>query len=127
MRKRIHYEINALAHWFEIVLYDPDRNVIVVDDYPLPAGWNHDTTTIVIEIPDEYPRRVPDVYVPDDLRFEGAKPHTLMGSAPAGWYKYDLRPLSNHWIPERYTVVTVLRQFHDSLEDPTIALGRTQP
>lgn len=119
MRKRIHREVNARADWCQFVLYDPDRNVIVVDDYPLPAGWNHETTTIVIELPDEYPRRVPDVYVPDDLRFKGAKPHTRMSSAPVGWYRFDLRPLSNHWIPERDTVVTVLQQFYGSLDDPT--------
>lgn len=127
MRKRLHREINALADWFEIVLYDPDRNVIVVHDYPLPAGWNHETTTIVIELPDHYPRRVPDVYVPDDLRFEGAKPPTLMSSAPVGWYRFDLYQLSNHWIPERHTVVTVLRQCHGSLDDPTSVPCDMQP
>lgn len=126
MRERIHREINALADQVEIILFDPDRNVIIVDDYPLPDGWNHETTTIVIELPDEYPRRVPDVYVPDDLQFEGSKPHTLTSFAPAGWYKFDLQPLSTQWIPERHTVVTVLRQIHGSLDDPTGVTCATQ-
>lgn len=115
---RVHREISVLADSFETVMYDSDRNVIIVDDYPLPAGWNHETTTIVIDLPDEYPCRVPDVYVPDDLRFEERTPQMLMSLAPDGWYRYDLYLLSHHWIPERHTVVTVLRWLYHSLNNP---------
>jgi hypothetical protein len=116
-RDRIRAELITLAEICAAVDYDLVDGTVLLQQYPLPDGWNAGTATIWFDLPPAYPTEQPDVYIPEDLRFRGKRPLIMMNRGPDGWSKYCIHKLHD-WDPRRHTLVTLTRMIDTSLHNP---------
>ncbi len=78
--KRIHYEVALAAVRYSRTrsadFDDESGSWVIVKDFPLPEGYNYETTDILILLPSNYPQTPPDwFYVDDNLRLaNGQRP-----------------------------------------------------
>jgi hypothetical protein len=128
-KSRVITEIQVITDAFTTVMYDLNDRFIEVEDIPLPDGWNRQTATARIILPEIYPQEPPTVLVPADLRYHGDIPRWMYPriNAPDGWTVYDVglssrrfgtRSTLRNWTPYRDSTVTVLRLLQASLDDP---------
>lgn len=114
---RLMTEISTLADLCEAVDYDFTAGQVVLHGYPLPDGWNRETSRIWFDLEETYPAEQPDVYVPEGLRYHGQRPRIMMKTGPGEWNKYCIHRLHD-WEPRRHTLVTLTRMIDTSLENP---------
>jgi ubiquitin-protein ligase len=118
-KSRVETEIELLKNDGFAVQYDLDKkNFVALEMLPFPSGWNPDRGAIVFQLPDNYPLRQPDAYVPDHMTYEGQQPMIMLDSGPDGWSKHCIHDLRDKWVPEHHTMVTMLRMIQQSLEYP---------
>jgi hypothetical protein len=84
--KRIHYEVALAAVRYSRThsadFDDESGSWVIIKDFPLPAGYNYETTDILVLLPPNYPQTPPDwFYVDDNLRLaDGRRPsHVFYG------------------------------------------------
>lgn len=71
MRDRLDQEIALVRKQYPGVRHDQNYDWVVVEEVPLPADYNRDTTDVLIVIPSGYPETPPDnFWVPSGLRLE---------------------------------------------------------
>ena len=95
-------EIELLRQQYPRVDHGPDLDWVVFRDFPLPPGWNRESTDLLVLIPPGYPETAPDnFHVRSGLRVEsGAVPgnytdeQELLGE-PWGQFSYH----ANEWAP----------------------------
>lgn len=92
---------------------DDGSHVLIIENFPLPKGWNKNTTTVVVFIPGCYPICKPSCFWADkDLRLEGGgvpiSTCTLKNIAFVSdtydkqWFGYH----PQRWYPNRDTLLT---------------------
>lgn len=116
-RDRIRRELAPLSETCAAVNYDSRAGTVILQQYPLPDGWNAETTTIWFDLPSTYPTEQPAVYIPEDLQFHGKRPMIMMNRGPDGWSEYCIHELHD-WEPRRHTLVTLTRMIDTSLHNP---------
>ena len=69
-------EVELLREQYERIDHGPELEWVRFRDFPLPPGWDRESTDVLVLIPPGYPETPPDnFYVPDGLRVEsGADP-----------------------------------------------------
>jgi len=76
MSERMKKEIELLTKKFGNVQCDENLEWILIDNYPLPQGWNRNETDVLLLVPAGYPSTKPYGFrVPEGLRLtSGAMP-----------------------------------------------------
>ena len=88
-------EIELLRRQHSQVEHGPGLDWIVFRAFPLPAGWNRESTDLLVLIPPGYPETPPDnFYVQNGLRTES-------GTVP-GNYAEDQDVLGESWAQFSY-------------------------
>ena len=83
-------EADLLRGQYSRVEHGPDLDWVLFRDFPLPPGWNRESTDLLVLIPPGYPETAPDnFYVRTGLRVES-------GAAP-GNYSEDQDLLGESW------------------------------
>ena len=83
MQERIDAELELVRERFPNVEYQPEGRWVRVTLYPVPKGWNRETTDITFQICDGYPGAQPyGFYVPSGMLFQGATPDSYTDAAP---------------------------------------------
>jgi hypothetical protein len=84
-----------------------------IPDYPLPTGWNRDTTDVAIQIPQNYPGGPPyGIYVRSGLRFKDEMPGEFQDTAAnqppfgGGWGVFSWTPESGGWAQPTEDIVS---------------------
>lgn len=68
MQERVDQEIALLRSRFPELEYQQEGQWVRIPSYPLPEGWNGDSTEIAFQIPASYPAGAPyGIYVPAGL------------------------------------------------------------
>jgi len=81
--RRIHYEVALAAVRYSRTrsadFDDESGSWVVIRDFPLPIGYNYETTDILIVLPTNYPQTPPDwFYVDNNLRLaDGRRPNHI--------------------------------------------------
>jgi hypothetical protein len=101
---------------------------VMIQDYPLPLGYNKPTTNLIVIIPENYGYgpALQYCFVDRDLRRNGhLLPHYFLeGDVAPGasqFYQKDWAFLCVHpekWDPKRHNILTYLRQVDLFLSDP---------
>ncbi len=83
-------DLRKLSYVYPVAL-DDDCESIIVKDFNLPRGYNYDSISVLLYLPQNYPESPPgvgeaEVYVPAKLRFRGKEPKDFhKGGGPTGW------------------------------------------
>jgi hypothetical protein len=120
-RSRILAEITVLEDHIENITYDLDQQFIALENVPLPDPASP-TTSIILELPNNYSTTPPRLYLPYDWAFnaEIIDNQRLLDQGPEGWVNYSFGwPHYRPWNPERDTTITILRLFGASLDGVT--------
>ena len=131
-KKRVEREIHTLKKVSPSVTPDLDEQFVALEMWPFPPGWEPRTGAIVYVLPDTYPQEQPTAYLPDEMRYNGSRPSIMLRAGPDGWSKYCIHDLSDSWVPERHSLITMTRMINESLkypddEDPWTAARRHSP
>ncbi len=118
---RLKKDIRELSYIYPVAL-DDDCTSITVGNFNLPPGYNYDTISILLNLPDQYPEEPPgigdaEVFVPDSLRFRGRKPkdfHSYSGPRGWAWWCYE----SIDWNPCKDNLITFFELLRAHLTDP---------
>ena len=87
---RVETEIALINNQYGSYLVSEDHSYVLFQDFPLPKGWNFESTRLLILIPAAYPQMPPDnFYVKPGLRLES-------GAMPAS-YTEGSRHLEEPW------------------------------
>lgn len=97
-------EAVLLRQAFPNATIDPEALVVVLTDYPLPAGWSHDHTDVLFPIPSNYPAGQPDNICarPDLTLANGSTPGNSQGvqtHAGRRWLQFSYHVDPNDWRP----------------------------
>lgn len=103
-RERLEQERPLLARAFPTAVLDVDNSVVVVPGHRLPAGWSHDQTDILVEIPLRYPSTPPDNVCarPDLVLASGRSPQNHQGHrdiAGRRWVQFSYHVDPAEWRP----------------------------
>jgi hypothetical protein len=89
MERRLQ-ELELLRRKYGQVDHGPNLDWVLFKTFPLPNGWNNQSTELLILIPPGYPTTPPDnFYVRNGLR--------LFSGAPPGNYSENQNLLGNSW------------------------------
>ena len=116
--KRVKQEIRALKAAFPSVVYDLDQGFVALEMFPFPPGWQPRTGAIVYNLPDSYPQRQPDAYLPEEMEYRSRRPMIMLDFGPEGWSKHCIHDLSDTWVPDQHSMITMTRLIEKSLEYP---------
>jgi hypothetical protein len=111
-------EIRKLKEFWPHVNYDLNAGLVTVERWPLPDGWNKDTTTILFELPPDFPNSQPAVYIPSHLRFNGKMARIQLASKRRGWNQHCIRQLRHVWNPDRHGMISMLKLIKQSFRRP---------
>lgn len=76
-------EIALLRRRFPKLEYRQEGQWVCIPSYPLPEGWNRNSTEVAFQVPASYPVGPPyGIYVPAGLLFQGARPDSYSEPAP---------------------------------------------
>jgi ubiquitin-protein ligase len=118
-KARVKTEIKILEEDGFSVQFDLDKeNFVALEMLPFPRQWEPRRGALVFQLPDNYPLRQPDAYLPEFMQFKGERPMIMLDSGPNGWSKHCIHNLRDTWVPEYHTMVTMLRMIQQSLEYP---------
>src|SRR4051812_47304090 len=107
MTDRIKRELELVKSAYGEVDVDPDLRWFVIRRWPLVAGWNKQSTRLLVLIPPGYPVTAPDnFYTDDDLRLaNGNVPGNASAGTAAGgsWlqFSYHFVDAAAEWQPEQ--------------------------
>jgi hypothetical protein len=104
LAERLVQEEPLLRQAFPKATIDSDALVVILHDYPLPAGWSHDRTDMLFAIPLNYPAGQPDNICarPDLALAGGATPGSSQGiqqHAGRPWLQFSYHIDPNDWRP----------------------------
>ena len=106
MRDRIAQELAVIRQVYEGVEYREEGDWFFVPSYPLPGGWNRDTTEVAFQVIVSYPVQPPyGFYVPMGIRFDGKIPDNYSepvdNAPPFGgqWGFFSWAPEDGDWMP----------------------------
>lgn len=104
LRERLEAERGLIAKVFPTAVIDVEALVVIVKDHPLPSGWSHNVTDVLVVIPSNYPAGCPDnVCARPDLRLaNGDLPGNTMGEhsyAGRNWLQFSWHPDKGPWKP----------------------------
>jgi hypothetical protein len=103
MIERHRQEIELVESKLGDLEVSPNWDWFVVANWPLPAGWNKTTTSLLILVPPGYPVTPPDNFYTDpDLRLAGgAQPGNTSASNQIGrdWLQFSFHVEGGHWHP----------------------------
>lgn len=75
MHERIEQELALIRQRFPDAEYREEGRWVRVSSYPLPEGWNRETTDVAFQIGEGHPATPPyGMYVPSGMRFQGDVP-----------------------------------------------------
>lgn len=75
MQDRIERELALLRERYPELEYRAEGRWVRIPAYPLPPGWNRETTDVALQIPPAYPGTPPyGIYVPAGLTINGQRP-----------------------------------------------------
>ena len=81
MERRLR-EVEMLRKRYSRVEHGPNLDWLMFKEFPLPAGWDRESTDILVLIPPGYPETPPDnFYVPNGLRLQS---NTVPGNFAEG-------------------------------------------
>lgn len=99
-------------------------HLVEIPDYPLPAGWDRESTTIVFWVPPGYPASQPDCFWmdPGNVRLQsGTTPqgtseaNPVPGLGPRGtWFSWHVQA----WNPNHDSLLTYLNVIKQRLSPP---------
>lgn len=126
--ERIRHEAAYAAAYFSSnrsVCVDPDGSWVMIENFPLPAGYNYQETSILILLPPDYPLSVRDWFYLDPglERLDGKPlPHYRFAGhdlEAAGWKAGCLhirswRPAENFW--DGHCLLTICQLIYMALE-----------
>lgn len=115
---RVKREIRTLREVCPAVTDDLDQAFVALEMWPFPPGWQPRTGAIVYDLPDTYPQEQPIAYLPDEMRYNGTRPMIMLRAGPDGWSKHCIHDLSDNWVPERHSLITMTRMIKESLKYP---------
>ena len=116
---RIKREIRALAEICPSVTWDlEDEGIVALEQWLFPPGWQPRTSAIVYDLPDTYPQEQPDAYIPEEMQYNGSRPLIMLRAGSDGWSKYCIHDLSDNWVPEHHSLITMTRMIKESLKHP---------
>ena len=128
MQERIDLELALVKERFPNVEYQPEGRWVLVISYPLPEGWNRETTDIAFQIGNGYPGAQPyGFYVPSGILFQGTVPGSYTDPAPnqppfeGPWGFFSWAPKSG-WFPasdvrQGANLLDWVRGFKDRFEE----------
>lgn len=103
---RIAQEIELLKRHYPLLEYNPNGQWILIPEYPLPADWNQETTSVAVKIEPSYPGAPPyGIYVPVGLRYQGSPPNNYREPVDVqvpfdgSWGIFSWSPEDGHWRP----------------------------
>lgn len=104
-RQRLERERPLLEAAFLSVALDIDAGVVIVLRHPLPPGWSHVETDVLVEIPEQYPSTPPDnVCARADLKLaNGQPPQSNQGHrqiAGRQWLQFSYHVEPSDWHPD---------------------------
>lgn len=71
-KERLEAERSLLNGAFPTAKLDIDAGVVVIQGHRLPAGWSHEDSDVLVEIPEKYPFTAPDnICARPDLTLKG--------------------------------------------------------
>lgn len=111
-------DIDELQNFWPHVNFDINAGLVTVEKWPLPDGWNKDTTTILFEIPPDFPNSQPAVYIPSHLKFNGKKSKIQLLSKRRGWHQHCILNLRHVWKPKRHGLISMLKLIKQSFRRP---------
>jgi hypothetical protein len=129
-RQPLEKHLRRLSCAFQLQVADNYRFVIV-GGVRLPPGYNHTLTSVLVEIPSDYPLSPPGignnrVYVSPRLRFRGrtlkdvhpdARPsYPTPGSGDWAWWCYQ----EIRWDPVRDDLIRFMEMFRVDLTNPPV-------
>lgn len=99
--ERIARELALVREPYGEVEHDDALTWFVIPRFPLPAGWNSNTTALLVLLPPGYPTTPPDnFYTDDDLKLaSGALPGNTSNATPrAGerWLMFSFHVYDEH-------------------------------
>lgn len=104
MQERILNEVEILTKAYPDLEYVPEGQWVKTSNYPLPAGWNKDSTDVVFQIPPGYPGAHPyGIYVPTGLCYQDKQPQNYTTPAKnnipfkGSWGMFSWQP--ENWKP----------------------------
>lgn len=102
---RLEAERSLLETAFPTAQLEVEAGVLILRRHKLPAGWSHDTTDVLVEIPDQYPTTPPDnVCARGDLTLaSGAMPTNNQGYreiAGERWLQFSYHVEPSDWRPD---------------------------
>lgn len=105
--------------WYDL----KEAKNVEIRKYRFPGGWMNRNGgrrgTVRIDLPETYPRTIPDVYVSAGLQYEGIRPHVMYHPArygPDGWSKYCIHDVD--WNGSEHDLAKLFQILEVSLADP---------
>jgi ubiquitin-protein ligase len=119
--KRLINDIKQLSYIYPLAV-DEENNGVIIKNFNLPKGYNRNTTSVLLEIPNNYPITPPGVgkariYLPMGLRFNGKTPcdyHEYSGPDNWAWWCYEWIK----WNPRIDNFVTFLELLRAHMTNP---------
>jgi hypothetical protein len=115
-------DIKKLSYIYPVAA-DSNLSSIIVKDFNLPPGYNWDSVSVLLELPEDYPESPPGVgdsrvYLPKGLRFRGRRPkdyHENKGSGKKwAWWCYEWIK----WDPCRDDLIAFFELLRAHMTDP---------
>lgn len=84
-----------------------------------PEDWTPRTAPLFFDIPANYPRRPPDVFLPPDMEYKNGGAEHLGPPNDDGWHKWCI--LKMDWDPDSHDLQTMTEMMKRSLRKPNAA------
>ncbi|RKD86230.1 hypothetical protein [Halopiger aswanensis] len=113
------------------VSYDlATRGVIRIDGLEFPPGWETPDGSrrgaVLLDLPEEYPRYRPRVYISESMRLRGDRPPVMVPERIDGdgrWAQVDVFSADAEWNPETDDLLTIFERLQRRLRSQA-ATGR---
>jgi hypothetical protein len=103
MPGRVDEELALLRGRYPGLCFYPQGNWVSIPSYPLPQGWNRQTTDVAFQV--VLPPAAPyGIYVPAGILFQGQRPGNYTEPAPnvgvpGIWGIFSWQPVEGEWRP----------------------------
>lgn len=115
---RVKREILALREVCQVVDYDLDSREVILRKIWFPDGWKPRYGDIQFKLGRNYPANQPAAYMSEDLLYNGEVPHIKLNSGPDGWNKHCIHDMADEWVPDRHSMVSMLKLMRKSFRYP---------
>lgn len=102
--ERLEAELPLVRKRYGDISVADDLSWLIVERFPVPAGWSATETSVLIQLPPGYPTAPPDNFgVDSELRLQGdRKPGNLMDETQVGgrrWLMFSWHAVGGTWRP----------------------------